>query len=297
MSAPYIGRFAPSPSGHLHFGSLIAALASYLDARAEGGRWLVRMEDIDPPREVAGAASHILRQLECHGLHWDGDVLYQSSRLDDYRDLVARLFAKGLAYRCDCSRQVVQAMGGIYDGRCRARNVPATVPAAVRVRVPEGRVIAFNDLFQGRQEQRLDSEVGDFVVLRKDGLFAYQLAVVADDLAQGITHVIRGMDLLDSTARQVWLMAELGCGAPVYGHLPLALNRHQQKLSKQNLAQDIDLLPPAANLRLALEWLGIAVPPGLEDIAALLAHGVSRWRRDLLAGRQALAAPQAYCDT
>lgn len=290
----YIGRFAPSPTGPLHFGSLLAALVSYLDARAQGGRWLVRMEDIDPPREMPGAATLILRQLEEHGLHWDGDVRYQSQRHPHYQHILDQLFARGIAYYCDCSRQLVQAMGGIYNGRCFRRQGVDCAHSAVRLHLPDDCSLAFSDIFQGEQRQLLSREVGDFIVRRRDGLFAYQLAVVVDDIGQGITHVLRGMDLLDSTARQIWLMQTLGAPAPEYGHIPVALNVHGQKLSKQNHAPSLDCLPPLENLRLALHWLGMVEVAG-ESVTELLAGAVRCWRRSLLVGKQGLLAPSGYC--
>jgi glutamyl-Q tRNA(Asp) synthetase len=262
MPERYIGRFAPSPTGPLHFGSLLAAVASYLDARASGGLWLVRMEDIDPPREVAGAADTILRQLEAHGLQWDRQVLFQSERQPAYAAIVDDWLSRDMAYCCACSRKDVRAMGGIYDGRCRHRHI-AREGNAVRVWVPPNTSIRFDDLFQGRQWQVLDSEVGDFIIRRRDGLFAYQLAAAADDLHQGITHVIRGSDLLDSTPRQIFLLRLLGANAPVYGHIPVAVNPGGQKLSKQTLALSIDHRDPARNLLQALAWLGVPVEPAL----------------------------------
>ena len=295
MAAGYVGRFAPSPTGFLHFGSLLAALVSYLDARCRDGRWLVRMEDIDPAREMPGAADHILRQLERHGMHWDGEVLFQSSRLPAYREVLAELLDGGRAFYCRCSRREVKAAGGIYDGHCLRRPfVPAGAPAAVRIHVPVDTIIAFDDLFQGRQRQCLDREVGDFIIRRKDGLFAYQLACALDDAFQGITDVVRGADLLGSTARQIWLITELGYGAPVYGHLPVALNAGGQKLSKQNLATDIDVLAPEENLRLALAWLGFPAAPEAASAAELLTWAAACWRREMLAGKGAAPAPEMY---
>ena len=291
MAAIPTGRFAPSPTGPLHFGSLVAALASHLDARAQGGRWLVRMEDIDPPREVPGAAALILRQLERHGLAWDGEVLYQSSRFAAYDAIVADLLARGAAYPCACSRQRLQGLGGVYDGHCWGRTDLDPARCAVRLGVPPGSVIRFDDLFQGPQAQDLNREQGDFIIRRRDGLPAYQLAVTADDAFQGVTQVIRGSDLLDSTGRQILLFGLLGSPAPVYGHIPVAINRGGQKLSKQNLAPSLDRHPPAANLRRALAWLGIDTPAGEGDPEALLALAVGRWRRENIPAALARAAP------
>lgn len=295
MAKPYIGRFAPSPSGPLHFGSLVAALASYLDARVHGGQWLVRMEDIDPPREMPGAADTILRQLEVHGLCWDGEVCYQSRRYDAYEAALSRLLDNGLAYACACSRQLVQAMGGVYRGHCAGKGLSRS-GNALRLKVPVATEIAFDDLFQGPQQQRLDLAVGDFVIHRRDGLYAYQLAVCVDDGDQGITHVIRGSDLLDSTTRQLFLLDRLGLSRPCYGHVPVAVNPEGQKLSKQNQARSLAVHAPAHNLQVALGWLGLPVPAGLADapVTDLLAWGVANWRRDRVPPVLNLPAPAEY---
>lgn len=290
-----IGRFAPSPTGPLHFGSLLAALASYLDARARGGQWLVRMEDIDPPREMPGAASIILRQLEQHGLAWDGEVLYQSTRHGAYAGVIEQLLASGRAYCCECSRQRIQSLGGVYDGHCRYRNIART-GNAVRLLVPGGTELGFADLLQGPQLQNLNREQGDFVIHRRDGLPAYQLAVSVDDGFQSITHVIRGSDLLDSTGRQIFLLRTLGKAVPVYGHIPVALNADGQKLSKQNLAPSLDLHVPADNIRNALVWLGVA---RREDLAGLsveemLQWGVSHWSLAQVPRHLGAPAPSGY---
>jgi len=291
MATTYRGRFAPSPTGPLHFGSLIAALVSYLDARASGGHWLVRVEDLDPPREMPGADAIILRQLLDHGLQWDGEVLYQSTRLARYEEVMAVLLARGVAYYCDCSRAAVQAAGGVYDGHCRKRRDLGPEGTAVRVWVPAAAEEVFADLFQGRQVHRPGLETGDYVVRRRDGLHAYQLAVVVDDWDQGISHVVRGLDLLDSTPRQLWLQSVLGAPHPVYGHLPVATNTLGQKLSKQNHAPSLDARPAEDNLRQAIAWLGMPPAPQLATPEQLLSHALGHWRRALLAGRRALLAP------
>ncbi|RYZ78109.1 MAG: tRNA glutamyl-Q(34) synthetase GluQRS, partial [Moraxellaceae bacterium] len=210
----YIGRFAPSPTGPLHFGSLVSALASYLDAHHNHGKWLVRMEDLDPPREQAGAAQAILQCLDDYGLHWDDEIVYQSQRLDIYEEYLQRLTKRDLIYPCDCSRQDLQAMGGIYNGHCRTKHVEASHPHALRLKLydlpaeenifPDD-TLKFTDTIQGKQQQNLRTEAGDQILKRKDSLFAYQLAVVTDDIEQHITHIIRGSDLLDVTARQIFL--------------------------------------------------------------------------------------------
>jgi glutamyl-Q tRNA(Asp) synthetase len=253
-----IGRFAPSPTGPLHFGSLVAAVASYLDARALGGRWLVRIEDIDTPRNVPGAADDILRTLERFGLTWDGPVLYQSSRMDAYREALEKLRCAGYAYPCSCSRREVG--DGIYPGTCRDRSPDLSKPHAWRVRV-EDVTVGFDDRLAGRFEQNLKSDVGDFVILRADGIFAYQLAVVVDDASQGVTDIVRGADLLDSTPRQIWLQRLLGYPQPRYMHFPIATDAQGEKLSKQTLAPPLAPARTEEDLRAALRFLGQPEPP------------------------------------
>lgn len=281
----YIGRFAPSPTGPLHFGSLVAALASYLDARAQQGKWLLRIEDIDPPREQPGATGAILRSLEAHHLQWDGDVLYQHSRHDAYREALQHLEQHGLSYRCTCSRQERQH-DAVYNGHCRTLDHPPGTLSAIRLDIQRactachtGPLLQFDDLILGQQQQGLLLEAGDFVIHRKDGLFAYQLAVVVDDIHQQITHVIRGADLLDVTARQILLFRLLGAAAPAYGHVPLALNAQGQKLSKQNLAPALDDSLPSHNLFRALQFLKQDPPAGLEQESPpqLLAWAITHW--------------------
>jgi len=264
----YVGRFAPSPTGPLHFGSLIAAAGSFLRARAQGGRWLVRMEDIDPPREIPGAADDILRTLEACGLEWDGEVLFQSTRLTAYREVLESLHHAGFAYACTCSRKEVAQMagpGGIYPGICRGRRERPSQPHAVRVMVGDGR-ITFEDALQGRVSQDLARDIGDFVILRADGLYAYQLAVVVDDAYQGVGEVVRGADLLDSTPRQIRLQQLTGLPTPAYLHLPVAVDPATgQKLSKQNLAPPLDRARPLPAIVQALAFLGLNPPTELLD--------------------------------
>ncbi|MGE0080848.1 MAG: tRNA glutamyl-Q(34) synthetase GluQRS [Thiohalomonadaceae bacterium] len=285
----YVGRFAPSPTGPLHFGSLVAATGSFLRARAMGGRWLVRVEDIDPPREVPGAADAILRALEAFGLEWDGPVLYQSSRLDAYREALDALLTGGLAFACTCSRKdIAQLAGpsGVYPGTCRRRRGLPRAAHAIRVAVGET-VVEFDDLLQGPQRQDLAREVGDFVVRRADGLFAYQLAVVVDDAFQGVTEVVRGADLLDSTPRQIHLQRLLGLPTPGYLHLPVAVDAAGQKLSKQTHAAPLDPARPLPAIAQALRFLGLAPGPELleADPAAAWAWAIARFRLDHLPRR------------
>jgi len=294
----YRGRFAPSPTGPLHFGSLVAALGSYLDARAHAGEWLVRIEDLDPPREAPGAATEILRTLESLGLQWDGTVLRQSERGDAYRAALEELERKGATYPCACTRREIgdSALAGIdgglvYPGTCRSGPPPGRATRATRVRV-DAAVIEFDDAVQGRVRQQLATDVGDFVLRRADGLFAYQLAVVVDDAAQGITDVVRGADLLDSTPRQILLQRLLGVPTPRYLHLPVAINAAGEKLSKQTLAPPIDRARPGAVLLMALEFLGQRPEPGLVDgsPAELLAIAIARWDRTSIPRARAVRA-------
>jgi glutamyl-Q tRNA(Asp) synthetase len=284
----YIGRFAPSPSGPLHFGSLIAAVASYLDAKAHSGQWLLRIDDLDPPREVAGASRQITTSLRHHGLDWDGDICWQSQRSAAYLAALAQLDQAGLCYPCDCSRTTLAAYAGIYPGICSERCLQPLPGRATRIRVrPE--LIEFCDLIQGPQSQRLDRDVGDFVVQRKDGLFAYQLAVVIDDAAQGISHVIRGADLLDSTARQIYLQQRLGLPTPVYGHFPVASNSEGQKLSKQNLARELDNGTAVDNILAALHFLGQELPAErIAEPRQLMQWATLRWQRHKIPRRMVI---------
>ncbi|MCB1676580.1 MAG: tRNA glutamyl-Q(34) synthetase GluQRS [Halioglobus sp.] len=291
----YRGRFAPSPTGPLHLGSLIAALASYLDARHCGGSWLVRMEDLDPPREEAGAAQRILHTLQCHGLHWDEPVLWQSRRSAIYARARRRLEAQCLLFRCDCTRAMLGAHGACR-GRCQPRQTSLRQPSAVRVRVPPDCHIEFEDLKQGRQCVALGRETPDFVVRRKDALDAYQLAVAVDDAAQAISHVVRGSDLLDSTARQIYLQQVLGYRTPRYCHIPVITDALGHKLSKQSRAPAVDDSRALANLRTALRFLRQREAPAqLCDVEQLLAFAARHWQVDRVPG--ALSIPASATDT
>ena len=296
----YIGRFAPSPTGSLHFGSLVSAIASYLDAHYHNGTWLVRMEDLDPPREHVGAADAILRCLEDYGLEWDGDAVYQSQRWDIYEDYLYRLRQQNLIYPCDCTRQDLQAMGGVYNGRCRTRTVDTRKPHAQRLKLydlPEQfsfpDELRFTDLIQGEQQQNLRTQAGDQILKRKDNLYAYQLAVVVDDIEQGITHIIRGSDLLEVSARQILLFELLDAPVPHYGHVTLASQANGQKLSKQNLAPALDSKNASANIWQALAFLQQNPPPELYGAtpAELLAWAKIHWQRSAIKGLSAIYSP------
>ncbi len=278
MAQPhYIGRFAPSPSGELHFGSLIAALGSYLQARAHSGTWLVRIEDIDPPREIAGAASAILRQLEHYRLHWDGEVLWQSKRHDAYRERLEWLKQQGLSYYCTCTRSRIRECGGHYDGHCRHLNL-GPQGAALRIRQlhPQD---GFYDELRGfiNADSALAHE--DFIIHRRDGLFAYNLAVVIDDHFQGVNEIVRGADLIDPTVRQISLYRQFGWPVPRYVHLPLVCGQPGAKLSKQNHAPALPGGDPRPVLIAALNFLNQPEIPGWLDLTPeeLLATAVSNW--------------------
>lgn len=274
----YIGRFAPSPSGPLHFGSLIAALGSYLQAKANQGKWLVRIEDLDPPREQPGAADSILRTLEQFGLYWDGQVVYQSQRHARYQEVLDQLYQAGKTYHCICTRAQIQAAGGLYPGSCRTLGHDAH-QAAVRLIVQKPHD-QFHDELLGEIKADAKLAAEDFILKRRDGLFAYNLAVVIDDHDSGITEVVRGADLLEPTVRQIILYEELGWQVPQWLHLPLAIQENGLKLSKQNHAPSIDDLPVIPTLCQALKFLGQPIPESTDDysIPALLDWAVMHWQ-------------------
>jgi glutamyl-Q tRNA(Asp) synthetase len=282
MTISYRGRFAPSPTGPLHFGSLVAAVASYLDARTAGGEWLVRIEDVDTTRTVPGAADAILGALEAFGLRWDGEVMHQSRRGERYREALAQLRSQGLVYRCRCSRREIADSGlagiegPIYPGTCRSLALDDATDGADRVIVPD-HPMAFTDRRRGAVVQDLSREIGDFVLRRRDGLFAYQLAVVVDDADQRITDVVRGGDLLLSTPRQVFLQRALSLPTPRYLHVPVATDPEGHKLSKQAHAAPVDPARPHEALRRALSFLGQAVPDG-EEPERILEAAARAWR-------------------
>ncbi len=302
----YRGRFAPSPTGSLHFGSLVAALGSYLQARSRDGEWLVRVEDIDPPREVPGATDDILHALERLGLLWDGAVSYQSRHLNRYESGLSQLLDKGLLYGCRCSRRDLTTQGKrgpygwIYPGTCRGKPPVTSVPVALRVRTHD-RPIEFRDALQGVVSQVVEKEIGDFVVKRADGLIAYQLAVVIDDADQQITEVVRGSDLLDSTPRQIHLQHLLALPTPRYLHLPIATNAQGEKLSKQTGARPLDLTHPGQEITAALAFLNHNVPAELQGAPPrqLLAWATEAWRIERLPAVNAIPwhLPEFISDT
>lgn len=289
-----MGRFAPSPTGPLHFGSLVAAAASYLDARHHGGSWLVRIENLDPPRERAGAADDQLLTLERLGFEWDGVIVRQSERTPAYREAAQRLRQLDQAYFCRCSRKDIAHAGAegiegpVYPGTCRDLDLDDAEGRALRLLTHE-HPIGFKDRIFGQCAQQIATEVGDFVVRRADGLFAYQIAVVVDDAWQGVTHVVRGADLLASTPRQIYLQRLLGYAQPHYAHVPLVTDAQGQKLSKRDGAYPLDLKKPRETLAAALRFLG-QTPPQTADKAAFWAEAAENW--DLSALRRKAAGMQ-----
>lgn len=285
-----IGRFAPSPTGPLHFGSLVAAVASYCDAKSRGGKWLLRMEDIDLTRNVAGASEDIIRTLQRYGFKWDNETIYQSQRTELYEAALIQLRNQHLAYQCTCSRKEIADSstthgieGAIYPRTCLQHPIKPGTSAAWRLKTSAS-TISFQDLIQGKKQHNIASDIGDFVIKRADGLFSYQLAVVVDDALQGVTHVVRGADLLNSTTRQIYLQQRLGYSTPVYAHIPLVMNAHGQKLSKQNLATSIADTPVCATLYQALTFLQQSPPAKMKNATpeAVWHWAISNWKIDTL---------------
>ncbi|CAM4064255.1 tRNA glutamyl-Q(34) synthetase GluQRS [Vibrio neonatus] len=278
----YVGRFAPSPSGPLHFGSLVAALGSYFQAKSQGGDWLVRMEDLDPPREMPGAAKLILETLEAYHLYWDGEVVYQSHRHSLYQQQIEQWLSKQQAYYCQCTRKQIKAAGNYYQGQCRDKNLTAD-NCSIRIKI-DAPVTEFVDLKQGKIDIPAAIAAEDFIIKRRDGLFAYNLAVVIDDIEQGVTEVVRGADLIEPTGRQISLYQLLDAKPVQYLHLPLAVTENGAKLSKQNHAQGISLSNPIPTLICAMRFLGFTLPKQIEtaDIDEILAWGVKHWHLEQL---------------
>jgi glutamyl-Q tRNA(Asp) synthetase len=278
----YTGRFAPSPSGPLHFGSLIAATSSFLQAKSQQGHWLLRIEDIDSPRTVPGAASCIMHTLEQFGLFWDGPVIYQSQRLERYQQIFEQLQQQQLVYGCDCSRKLIAEHGGIYQGHCAHRGLVSARNASGRLawRLRSNVEPEFNDLIFAKQCISTELAAEDYIIKRSDGLFSYQLAVVVDDWDQGVTEVIRGADLLEMTPRQQALFKLLHAPVPQYGHIPVAVTAPGVKLSKQNHACDITRWPTSQTLRKVLQFLGHPVPADLNKapVTELLNWAIQHWQ-------------------
>ncbi len=281
----YVGRFAPSPTGALHFGSLLAALASFLDARANQGQWLLRIEDLDPAREQPDAKAQFPFVLEAFGMFWDGPIVYQSDRLAFYEEALCELSSHHLTYPCSCSRKEIQTRthSGLYDRHCLLHGPTPHKRAGCRLQCSSGG-ICFTDRIQGTRCFDLPQESGDFILKRRDGLFAYQLAVVVDDHLQGITHVVRGSDLLTETPRQIQLQRYLGYDTPDYAHIPIASNAAGQKLSKQTAATALDTKRPEGQLIRALQHLDQAPPPELmsEKTSDIINWAIRNWQPQLI---------------
>ncbi len=282
----YIGRFAPSPTGPLHFGSLLAAVASYCDAKSNEGKWLLRIEDLDRPREIKGAADTILQQLSAFGFEWDAPILRQSQRNDDYESALQVLRQQQLIYPCTCTRKeiadssnLIGIEGFVYPKTCLQKAIKANAAYALRIKV-RCDAINFEDKIQGKITQHLQQDVGDFVIKRADGLFTYQLAVVVDDAAQRVTHVVRGADLLNSTPRQLYLQQCLNLPSPIYAHIPIARNVMGEKLSKQTLAKPIDIAQAPLQLWQALQFLGQQPPSEMQraNLPELWHWALKHWR-------------------
>jgi len=301
VSKKYRGRFAPSPTGPLHFGSLVAAVGSYLDARHNQGEWLLRIEDLDPPREVAGATAGILKTLEALGVTWDGEVSYQSLRNDYYRAALDALQRQGQLYGCACTRKEIadsavrMESGGIYPGTCRGGLPAGRSARALRLRVGSA-AIELVDRLQGQLHQQLETAVGDFMVRRADQLVAYQLAVVVDDAEQNITHVVRGADLLDSTPRQMYLQQLLDFPAPAYLHLPVAADASHEKLSKQTFAPGVVIDDRNTALTDVLRFLHQPLPESPQDASRdeLWRWAIEHWDIAAIPAQRALPAPGQY---
>ncbi|GAB6140458.1 tRNA glutamyl-Q(34) synthetase GluQRS [Methylosoma difficile] len=293
-SLVYRGRFAPSPTGPLHLGSLYTALASFLQAHSKQGQWLLRIDDLDTPRNVAGAADRILKTLDNFGLHWDGAVDYQSQHLEDYQAALETLRAQQQVYACVCSRKSLAAISSsaIYPGICRNQNYSADQPLAWRVKT-DHRQIHFNDLLQGEVSHHLASQHGDFILKRKEGIIAYPLAVVVDDTRQQINHIVRGVDLLDATPKQIYLQQLLGLPLPGYMHVPVIVDQQGQKLSKQTLAAPVDEFVPQLTIFRLLQWLRQNPPDELQQapVAELLAWAILHWQPDALKKVASIALP------
>jgi glutamyl-Q tRNA(Asp) synthetase len=300
MPPAYRGRFAPSPTGPLHFGSLVAAVASYLEAKNNAGEWLVRMEDLDTPRTVPGAADEILRALEACGMQWDRAIVYQSTRSDAYHAELHRLRTTGLVYPCACSRREIadSAVSGIegpvYPGTCRNGIAAGKTARAWRIDT-RGVRIEFDDALQGRVRQNLETDIGDFVLLRADHIYAYQLAVVTDDAEQGITDIVRGADLLDSTPRQIYLQRLLKFPSPRYCHVPVAVNAAGEKLSKQTRAAAVDYTHPVPALVATLRFLGQQPPAALAaaSVREIWNWAVPNWRMERVTRTRSASPPSS----
>ncbi len=284
-AARYVGRFAPTPSGDLHLGSLYTAAASYLDARAHGGLWLLRIEDVDAPRAVAGAEERIIATLQRFGFEWDGEILRQSRRTEHYRAAVQTLRDRGLTFECTCSRSQLEDEHS-YPGTCRTLARPAAADTATRLRV-EPELVSFCDDIQGAFRQNVAAAVGDLIIKRRDQVFAYLLAVVVDDAAQGVNHVVRGADLLDNTPRQIYLQRRLGFETPSYAHVPVLTEADDSKLAKSRRSVRADIAAPLTQLMSVFSLLGMKPPAELQSVPLRDAWqwAIANWRKKTVPNR------------
>ncbi|MDD5227598.1 MAG: tRNA glutamyl-Q(34) synthetase GluQRS [Methylococcales bacterium] len=287
LTPHYTGRFAPSPTGHLHLGSVYTALASFLEARSHHSLWRLRFDDLDTPRNVAGATTHILQTLETLGLHWDGEVDYQSWHLDDYHAVLADFITSGKIYRCQCSRK---NLTDIYAQTCRYQCISPDLPHSLRIKTDDQQII-FDDILQGWISQNLATQHGDFILKRKDNIIAYPFAVVLDDARQAVNHVVRGMDLLNATPKQLYLQHLLHLPAPNYLHVPILVDAKGHKLSKQTLATAVDLTAPNRVLFQLLDWLKQMPPFELqnENVGNVLEWAIQHWNVARLKGVKHIA--------
>jgi glutamyl-Q tRNA(Asp) synthetase len=281
----YVGRFAPTPSGDLHLGSLYTAVASYLDARAHGGRWLLRIEDVDAPRAVPGSADRIVATLQRFGFEWDGEIMLQSGRIEHYRTALQALRDRGLTFECTCSRSQLEDEQR-YPGICRALARPAAADTATRLRV-EPNLISFTDEIQGTFRQDVAAAVGDLIIKRRDQVFAYLLAVVTDDAAQGVTHVVRGADLLDNTPRQIYLQRLLGVATPRYAHVPVLTEADDKKLAKSRRSVRADSAAPLTQLLSVFSLLGMTPPAQLQSaqLPDIWGWAIAHWNKNAVPNR------------
>jgi glutamyl-Q tRNA(Asp) synthetase len=295
QDSAYIGRFAPTPSGDLHLGSLYAAAASYLDARAHGGRWLLRFEDLDRPREVQGSAARIVNALEAFGFEWDGPLIRQSERAELYAAALQSLRERGLTFECSCSRMQLEDESR-YPGTCRAQPSKAGVATAIRLRVEEG-YVSFTDRIQGMYRQDIARAVGDVIIRRRDQIFAYLLAVVVDDAAQGVNHVVRGADLLDNTPRQIYLQRLLGAALPAYAHVPVLTESDHSKLAKSRRSVRLDPETAVPQLWTVFAMLGLNPPQtlGYATLPEAWSWAIEHWRIDQVPKRLNLRATNEGC--
>lgn len=287
LAPAYTGRFAPSPTGPLHLGSLYTALASFLQARSRHGKWLIRIDDLDTPRNQQGAAEAMLKTLDACGLYWDSSVTYQSQHVKFYEAILQDLADKCLLYRCQCSRKTLES---IYTGTCRHHIISPEIPHALRLKT-DARIIRFNDELQGSITHNLAQQHGDFIVKRKDTIIAYQFAVVIDDYLQGITHIVRGVDLLDATPKQIYCQQIIGLTTPHYAHVPVLIDAQGQKLSKQTLAKAVDTNEPALLLFNLLQLLqqNPAIELQYASVSELLAWAITHWQFTALKNLRTIA--------